>query len=371
MQFAAPGQQEHVGVVRFLDTQRHVHQQFLGQAIADLAAGDELAFLPAQRRGIHHQIHRQRRLVHLGHRQGFRFIHVSQRHTDADFINAVDQHDVARQRFIQQHAFDAAKPQHLVDARALRRFIAIQHHHILARLDAAATHAPNADAADEAGIIQRGYLQLQRRVHIGIRRGHILNHRIEQRTHIRAGFGQIERGIAVQCRCIHHRKIQLLFGRAEFVKQIKSLVDHPIRARAVAIHLIDHHDRAQAQRQCLLGNEAGLRHRAFHRIHQQQHTVHHAQHALHLAAEVGVAGCIDDIDMHALVIHRAVLCQNGNATLLFQIVAVHDALGDMLVGGKCAGLAEQLVHHGGFAVVDVGDNGDIADFAGHGNSLAM
>jgi hypothetical protein len=35
------------------------------------------------------------------------------------------------------------------------------------------------------------------------------------------------------------------------------------------------------------------------------------------------------------------------------------------VGGERAGLAEELVNQGGLAVVNVGDDGDIADGAGH------
>ena len=162
----------------------------------------------------------------------------------------------------------------------------------------------------------------------------------------------------------------MIFGRTELVEQVESLVDYPIRACTGAIHLVDHHDRTQAEGKRLLGDEAGLRHRTFHCVHQQQHAVHHAQHALHLAAKIGVARGIDDIDMHPFVIHRTVLRQNGDAALFFQVVTVHHALGDMLVGGEHAGLAEQLVHQRGLAVVDVGDDGDIAEFAGHGNSLA-
>jgi hypothetical protein len=38
------------------------------------------------------------------------------------------------------------------------------------------------------------------------------------------------------------------------------------------------------------------------------------------------------------------------------------------VFGKGAGLAQQLVHHGGFAVVNVGNDGDISDLGmGHGS----
>jgi hypothetical protein len=55
-------------------------------------------------------------------------------------------------------------------------------------------------------------------------------------------------------------------------------------------------DRLEAHREGLLGHEARLRHRAVHRVDQQQHRVDHRQHALDLAAEVGVARGVDDVD---------------------------------------------------------------------------
>jgi hypothetical protein len=39
------------------------------------------------------------------------------------------------------------------------------------------------------------------------------------------------------------------------------------------------------------------------------------------------------------------------------------------VFSKSARLAQQLIDHGGFAMVNVGDDGDIANRAGHGVSL--
>ena len=75
-------------------------------------------------------------------------------------------------------------------------------------------------------------------------------------------------------------------------------------------------------------------------------------------------GCIDDIDVHAFILHRAVLRQNGDAALFFQVVGIHHALGDMLVRGESASLLQQLVHQGGLAVVNVGDDGDITELAG-------
>ena len=57
----------------------------------------------------------------------------------------------------------------------------------------------------------------------------------------------------------------------------------------------------KSQRERLARNEAGLRHRAFDGIDQQQHAVDHRQHALDLAAEIGVPGRVDDVDMRAVV----------------------------------------------------------------------
>ena len=48
---------------------------------------------------------------------------------------------------------------------------------------------------------------------------------------------------------------------------------------------------------------------------------------------------------------------------------VHHPLGDVLVLGEGAGLAQQLVDQRGLAVVDVGDDGDVAEVVaqrGHG-----
>ena len=51
---------------------------------------------------------------------------------------------------------------------------------------------------------------------------------------------------------------------------------------------------------------------------------------------------------------------------LFEVVGVHDAFGDGLVGAEGTGLTQHGVDEGGFAVVDVRDDGDIADGLGGG-----
>ena len=116
----------------------------------------------------------------------------------------------------------------------------------------------------------------------------------------------------------------------------------------------------------MLENEAGLRHRAFKRVDEQQHAVNHLQNALNLAAEVSVTGGIDDVDLDAVIIHGSILRQNGDAALFFDGVIIHHAVADLLVLAENAALLEHLVDERGLAVVNVRDNGDIADiFTNH------
>ena len=53
-------------------------------------------------------------------------------------------------------------------------------------------------------------------------------------------------------------------------------------------------------------------------------------------------------------------------TLALEVVRVHDALDHVLMRGECPGLAQELVDQRGFAVVDVGDDRDVA-YGAHEN----
>jgi hypothetical protein len=116
----------------------------------------------------------------------------------------------------------------------------------------------------------------------------------------------------------------------------------------------------QAALEGLAGDEAGLGHGAVDRVDQQQHRVDHGQHALHLAAEVGVARGVDDVDAVVAVVDRRVLGEDGDAALALLVVGVHDALGVGAAAVEGAGLLQQAVDQGGLAMVDVGDDGDVA-----------
>jgi hypothetical protein len=56
---------------------------------------------------------------------------------------------------------------------------------------------------------------------------------------------------------------------------------------------------------------------------------------------------------------RSVFRQDRDAALALEIGVVHGALGDALVQAVGPALPQQAVHQRGFAMVDVGDDGDI------------
>jgi len=70
---------------------------------------------------------------------------------------------------------------------------------------------------------------------------------------------------------------------------------------------------------------------------------------------------VHNIDFCAGIEHGRVLGKNRDAALAFQIVRVHDALGDGLVVAERAALAEHGVNQRGLAVIHVGDDGDVAN----------
>ena len=106
-----------------------------------------------------------------------------------------------------------------------------------------------------------------------------------------------------------------------------------------AIHLADRDNRPQAEPERLVHDELGLRHRALGGIHQDEHAVDHAEHPFHLAAEVRVAGGIDDVDAHAAPVDRRALRQDRDAALALNLPAVQRTLPHGLVCPHGAALA--------------------------------
>ena len=96
-------------------------------------------------------------------------------------------------------------------------------------------------------------------------------------------------------------------------------------------------------------------------VHEQEHPVHHLQDPLHLAPEISVPGGVDDVDLDPIVINGSVLGKDSDAAFALQGIGVHHPFLDDLVGTENPRLPEHGVNQGGLAMVDMGDDGDVAD----------
>jgi hypothetical protein len=68
---------------------------------------------------------------------------------------------------------------------------------------------------------------------------------------------------------------------------------------------------------------------------------------------------IHDIDTHPFPIQGRILSEDRNASLLFQILVIHNPF--RLSGRNGAGELKQAVNEGRFAMIDVGNDGNISD----------
>ncbi len=189
---------------------------------------------------------------------------------------------------------------------------------------ASAEDAPDADPPDVAVVVDRRDQQLERAL-FGGRFGDARDDRFEERLERVALVGERALGDAGFGVGEDHRKVGLLVVGAELDEEVEGLVDDLLRAGVFAVDLVDHDDRAQVELERLLQNEARLRHDAFGGVDQQQHALHHLQHALDLAAEVGVAGRVDDVELDAAVANGRVLGENRNAALALERIGIEHA----------------------------------------------
>ena len=85
----------------------------------------------------------------------------------------------------------------------------------------------------------------------------------------------------------------------EIDEKIVNFVQHFLWAGVGPVDFVDDDDGLELGLKGLGQNIARLRQRALGRIDQQHHAIDHLERALHLAAEIGVAGGVHNIDFAA------------------------------------------------------------------------
>ena len=362
MQFATARDLERVLVLGLLHLDGDIALRLAHQAVADQAARHLVPFPARQRRVVDRERHGEGRGVDGLGRQRRLHLRRADRMGDGGLAQARDGDNVACRRFLQRFPGKTAERQQLRDAAAFDHVaVPVERAHWHIRPRPSALDAPGQQAPQIGVALHRDRQHGERRVRLHRRRGHVLDDLVEQGVHIAGPGVRLLRRPALFGGREQGREVQLRLVRIQRGEQVEGLVLHLERALFGLVHLVDQHDRVEPQPQRLPHHELRLRHRPFARIHQHDDAVDHGQNTLHLAAEIGVAGGVDDVDARALPDNAGAFRQDGDAAFTLLVVRVHGALGHLLVGAEGAGLVQQAVNQRGFAVIDMRDNRDIAD----------
>ena len=201
--------------------------------------------------------------------------------------------------------------------------------------------------------------RLQRVLGVVAGRRDRLEQRVEERHQVGRQLVRREAGLPGAGVGVHDRELDLRLVGVEVEEELVDLVHDLLGPRIRPVDLVhDEHDREPLLER-LPEDEPRLRQRALRGVDEQQHAVDHRQPALDLAAEVGVPGRVDDVDLRPPEPHRRVLGEDRDSLLALEVHRVEHALGDVLVRAERARLPEHRVDEGRLAVVDVGDDRDV------------
>src|SRR5205823_5740895 len=232
----------------------------------------------------------------------------------------------------------------------------------IADRDATADDTPERNSSEIIAVIQIRHQHLKKWLARNFWRWHMLDDRLKERRHVLVVFMQLTHSKAILRARVNDWEIELLIARFQFDKKIENHVDDPMRSCVFSIDLIDDNDRLEFVLQRLAQNKARLRLRPIVRIDHEQHAVHHLHDPLDFASKIGVTGRIDDVDSIAVPLKGRVLRANRNSFLTLEIHRIHYPFLDLLIGAKRARLPQQLIDQRRLAVIDVRNDGDVADF---------
>ena len=353
---------EGIGGGGILHLQSDVLQQLFLQTVTDLTAGDELALTAGQRAVVDREGHLHGGVVDLDEGQRLHVGGAAQGVADGHVRQTGECHNITCGDVVARLTAVGLEVVQLGQTAAHLQIliVPVTDDNFLAHLGNTVLDAADADAAHEVVVVHRGHQHLEGSLRVTLGRLDGAQQGVEQGDQVGARHIRVQAGGAVTTAAEQDGAVQLFVGGAQVHQQVQHLVDDFLDAGVRAVDLVDSHHQAQVLLQSLLQHKAGLGHTALGGVHQQQHAVDHLQHALHLAAKVGVARGVDDVDLNTLVGAGAVLCQNSDAALTLDIAAVHHALGHGLIVAESAALTQHGIHQRGLAVVNVSDNGNVA-----------
>ena len=325
------------------------------------ARGQLVALAPGERRGVDPDGHREARLVHGRDGQRAWIVRVAERLADRDVRKAGDGDDLARPGLVGVDAVERLGDVELGDLDALDLPVGAAPGDLLALPERAVLDAGEGEPADVRRCVEVGHERLQRMVRVVLGSRDPLEQELEERAQVVRQRVRVRGRLAPPCVRVDDRELDLALVGVEVEEELVHLVDDLLDPRVGPVDLVDDEDHGQPRLQRLAQHEAGLRQRPFARVDEQQHAVDHRQAALDLAAEVGVAGRVDDVDLRLAVVEGRVLGEDRDPLLALEVGRVQHALAHVLVRAEGAGLPEHRVDERRLAVVDVGDDRDVTE----------
>ena len=362
MQNAAARDLDAALVLELLDLHGHVVLGLVEQALLELTGTHNVAVTADERGGRSLKDDGQGRRVDLDGLELDGVLGVGVNIADIGAVNTHDSSDIAGTDFLALGAAQVVEGKELLDGSGGAGAVVLDDQNLVALVNGAGVHAADTDAANEVGVVDGHTLHGQGRGLVNLGRGHVVDDHIEQRVHVHIAVLGIMTGKAVDAAGVDdvlHGKLELVVGGAQVGHKVEAVVVGLLGVSTRTINLVDDDHDLEAGVDSVTQHEAGLGHGALKGVDQQQGAVGHTQHALDLAAKVGVARGVDDVDLNVLVLDRDVLGENRNAALTLLVVRVQDAVLDLLVGTEGVRGTQELVDHRRLAVVDVGDDGDV------------
>ena len=304
MELSSAGNFKGFRCLRIFHPERDIRIELSIEAIPQVTARDELAFLPRKGRIIHNEIHGDRRLGNLLELNGLRCFRRAERVSDLKIRNAGDGNNRADSRFFDLHFIQTLEFIKLADFGLYHaiRLMMIDNHHFIIHAKRSVIDLSDADPADILIIINCRDQHLRRCIRISDGRRNVIDDRVQQRFQILPLFIRIHGRDARSGRGKNKGAVELLVIGAQIHQQLQHLINHFLRSGFRPVNLIDTNNHGMMQFHCLPQHKLRLRHRPLEGIYDQNDTIDHLEYTFHLTAKIGVPGRIDDVDFHILII---------------------------------------------------------------------
>ena len=174
------------GAAGFFDANGDVGEQFAVQALAQVAAGDQRAFLAAEGRVVDAELNGDGGLVDDDQRQRRGVFNAGKGLADGDAFDAGDGYDVAEFGLRGLGALEAGEGEELGDLDLLQREIAARNHDFVAGMQRALEDASDGDAAEVLRVVEIGDQNLQRGLWIAFGGRNGVDDGLEERLQIGA-----------------------------------------------------------------------------------------------------------------------------------------------------------------------------------------